>query len=124
MATPHRLFQALLLAAIAPAAAATAHAHPGPGDSPEPVPGLTYELSEVAPGVFSAIAHGVPYYVANSVVIVGEDGVFSSTAGPARTRPSLSATPSAGSPTCRSGTSSTPTSTSTTPSVTRPSRRR
>jgi glyoxylase-like metal-dependent hydrolase (beta-lactamase superfamily II) len=40
------------------------------------VPGLTYALDEVAPGVFVAIAQGVPYYVANSVVVVGEDAVL------------------------------------------------
>jgi glyoxylase-like metal-dependent hydrolase (beta-lactamase superfamily II) len=75
MATPHRLPQALLLAALVPAAA-TAHALPGPGDPPEPAPGLTFALEVVVPGVFAAIAQGVPYYVANSVVVVGEDAVL------------------------------------------------
>jgi cyclase len=72
MASPHRLLQALLVATLAPAA----HALPGPGDAAEPLPGLTYVLDEVAPGVFAAIAQGVPYYVANSVIVVGEDGVL------------------------------------------------
>jgi hypothetical protein len=40
------------------------------------VPGLTYALDEVAPGVFAAIAQGLPYYVANSVIVVGEGGVL------------------------------------------------
>lgn len=44
--------------------------------SDSPVPGIAYDLSEVAPGVHVAIARGVPYYVANSVVIVGDDGVL------------------------------------------------
>ena len=44
---------------------------PGP-----PAPGMSYELSQLAPGVYVAIAHGVPYYVANSVVIIGDDGVL------------------------------------------------
>ena len=74
MATPHRLLQALLVAALAPAAMARALADPG--DTAEPVPGLTYALDEVAPGVFAAIAQGVPYYVANSVIVVGEDSVL------------------------------------------------
>ena len=50
---------------------ATVRAHPG-----SPVPGMSYELSQLAPGVYVAIAHGVPYYVANSVVIIGDDGVL------------------------------------------------
>jgi glyoxylase-like metal-dependent hydrolase (beta-lactamase superfamily II) len=41
-----------------------------------PVPGMSYELSEMAHGVYVAVAHGVPYYVANSVVIIGDDGVL------------------------------------------------
>jgi cyclase len=76
MATSHRLLQALVLVLAALVPAATAHARPGPGDTPKPVPGLTYALDEVAPGVFVAIAQGVPYYVANSVVVVGEDAVL------------------------------------------------
>ena len=76
MATPHRLLQALVLAALVPTAAAMAHARPRPSDSPGPVPGLTYAVDEVAPGVFAAVAQGVPYYVANSVVVVGEDAVL------------------------------------------------
>jgi cyclase len=43
-------------------------------ESPAAVPGLRYRLDQVAEGVFCATAHGVPYYVANSVVIVGDDG--------------------------------------------------
>jgi glyoxylase-like metal-dependent hydrolase (beta-lactamase superfamily II) len=37
---------------------------------------MTYELRQVAPGVWVAIAQGVPYYVANSVVIIGDEGVL------------------------------------------------
>ena len=44
-------------------------------ESPATVPGLSYRLDRVAEGVFCATANGVPYYVANSVVIVGDDGV-------------------------------------------------
>lgn len=40
------------------------------------VPGLSYRFEKVADGVFCAMASGVPYYVANSAVIVGEDGVL------------------------------------------------
>jgi cyclase len=75
MTTRHRLLQALLLAALVPAAA-MAYARSGPGDAVEPVPGQTYQIDEVAPGVFAAITQGVPYYIANSVVVVGEDGVL------------------------------------------------
>lgn len=48
---------------------------PGPS-SGAAVPGLVYELSEVAPGVYAATARGVPYYVSNSVVVVGDDEVL------------------------------------------------
>jgi predicted neuraminidase/glyoxylase-like metal-dependent hydrolase (beta-lactamase superfamily II) len=53
-----------------------------------PPPGLRYSLEAVAPGVYVAIASGVPYYVANSVVIVGESGVLlvDTGAGPAEAR--------------------------------------
>jgi cyclase len=37
---------------------------------------MSYELEEVAPGIHVAIAHGVPYYVANSVVIIGSEDVL------------------------------------------------
>ncbi len=52
-----------------------------------PVPAvaaLTFDFTEVAPGVHVAIARGVPYYVANSVVIIGGDDVLlvDSSAGP------------------------------------------
>ncbi len=43
--------------------------------SPAPVAGLAYRLEPVAPGVYAAIASGVPYTVANAVVIVGDDDV-------------------------------------------------
>jgi cyclase len=75
MAIPHRLLQALLLAALVPASA-TAHALRGPGDARRPAPRLTFTLEEVAPGVFVVTAQGVPYYVANSVIVVGADGVL------------------------------------------------
>jgi cyclase len=47
-------------------------------------PGLSYRFERVADGVYCAIASGVPYYVSNSVVIVGDDGVLlvDSGAGP------------------------------------------
>jgi len=48
------------------------------------VPGLVFDFTEVAPGVHVAIARGVPYYVANSVVIIGGEEVLlvDSSAGP------------------------------------------
>jgi cyclase len=46
-------------------------------DTPAAAPrGLSYRLERVADGVFCAIASGVPYYVANSAVIVGDDSVL------------------------------------------------
>jgi cyclase len=53
-----------------------------------PVPGLAYRLEKVADGVYWAIANGVPYYVSNAIVIVGEDGVavVDPGAGPAEAR--------------------------------------
>lgn len=75
MASPRRPLPALLLAVAVPVAA-TAHEPPGRGETPEPVLGLVYGLDEVAPAVFAAVAEGVPYYVANSVVVVGDDGVL------------------------------------------------
>ena len=56
--------------------------------APAPVPALSYRLQEVAGGVFCAVASGVPYYVANSVVVVGPDGVLvvDSGAGPNEAR--------------------------------------
>jgi glyoxylase-like metal-dependent hydrolase (beta-lactamase superfamily II) len=58
-----------------------------PQTAPPPVPAvpaLAFDFTEVAPGVHVAIARGVPYYVANSVVIVGGDEVLlvDSSAGP------------------------------------------
>jgi glyoxylase-like metal-dependent hydrolase (beta-lactamase superfamily II) len=55
-----------------------------PSVPPTAVPGLTFKLAAVVPGVHVAVAEGVPYYVANSVVIVGDDGVLlvDSSAGP------------------------------------------
>jgi cyclase len=52
------------------------------------VPGLAYRLEKVADGVYCAIASGVPYYVANAVVIVGDGGVavVDPGAGPAEGR--------------------------------------
>lgn len=52
--------------------------------APAIVPALTFDFTEVAPGVHVAIARGVPYYVANSVVIIGGDDVLlvDSSAGP------------------------------------------
>ena len=60
----------------------------GAAQSPVPsipaVPGLVFDFTEVAPGVHVAIARGVPYCVADSVVIVGGDDVLlvDSSAGP------------------------------------------
>jgi cyclase len=64
-----------------------------PSVAPAPVPALTYRLQEVAGGVFCAIATGVPYYVANSVVVLGQDGVLvvDSGAGPNEARVLLAA---------------------------------
>ncbi len=49
-----------------------------------PASDVMYQLTEVAPGVLVAIAQGVPYYVANSVAIVGDGQVLlvDSGAGP------------------------------------------
>ncbi len=57
------------------------------------VPALRYDLQPVAAGTYVAIASGVPYYVANSVVIVGDDGVVvvDSGAGPNEARVLLAA---------------------------------
>jgi cyclase len=55
---------------------------------PASVPGLTYRFEKVAEGVFCAIARGTPYYVSNSVVIVGDDSVLvvDTGAGPGEAR--------------------------------------
>ncbi len=74
----------VVLAGLLAAEPSAAREEKGPTPPEPPVPGLTYELNEVAPGVFSAIAHGVPYYVANSVVIVGESDVLLVDSGPGR----------------------------------------
>jgi glyoxylase-like metal-dependent hydrolase (beta-lactamase superfamily II) len=70
-----RLSLAFVLTALVPAGV-VAHEAPRPRGEGPAVPGLTYELEEVAPGVFAAIAQGVPYYISNSVVVVGDDGVL------------------------------------------------
>ncbi len=62
-----------LLASFVLMLSAAAAAAQGPAASP--VPGLAYRLDKVTEGVYCAIASGVPYYVANAVVIVGDDGV-------------------------------------------------
>jgi cyclase len=61
--------------ALAAGVSMAAQAPPPRASTEAPVPGLTYGLSEVAPGVYCAVAHGVPYYVSNSVVLVGDDAV-------------------------------------------------
>jgi cyclase len=55
---------------------------------PSSVPALSYRLDKLAEGVYCAVASGVPYFVSNSVVIVGEDGVavVDSGAGPNEAR--------------------------------------
>jgi cyclase len=70
----------LLFLALGPAAAQ--------GPQALAVPGLTYRLEQVADGVYCAIASGVPYYVANAIVIVGDGGVavVDPGAGPAEAR--------------------------------------
>jgi cyclase len=77
----------LAAAALASAGDQGAAAHSSPVSS-EAVPGLEYRFERVAEGVYCAIASGVPYYVSNSVVIVGEDGVLvvDSGAGPNEAR--------------------------------------
>jgi cyclase len=71
-----------LAAAVCTIGTAGAQA-PVAGDAgPSSVPGLTYRLNEVRPGVYVAIGGGVPYYVANSVVIVGDDAVLLVDSGP------------------------------------------
>ncbi len=64
-----------------------------PSVVPAPVPGLHYQLEPVAEGVFCATASGVPYYISNSVVIVGKDAVavVDSGAGPNEARVLLAA---------------------------------
>jgi cyclase len=61
--------------------------------APSPVPALSYRLDKVAEGIYCAVASGVPYYMSNSVVIVGEDGVtvVDSGAGPSEARVLLAA---------------------------------
>jgi len=49
---------------------------PWSGRYPEARAGPDLRARRGAPGVFVAIAEGVPYYVANSVVVVGEDAVL------------------------------------------------
>jgi glyoxylase-like metal-dependent hydrolase (beta-lactamase superfamily II) len=74
-------------AAGAPSQAAIAARRVETGSAPA-VAGLTYRLNQVAPGVFAAVAAGVPYYISNSVVIVGDEGVavVDAGAGPAEAR--------------------------------------
>ena len=69
------LLNGLLLVALS-AAAGSAHEASSAAAPASAVPGVTYTLEEVAPKVYAAIAQGVPYYVANSVVVVGDDAVL------------------------------------------------
>jgi cyclase len=69
------LYGGLLTLALV-AVQAWAGERPSAQTTASPVSGMSYELSEVAHGVYAAVAHGVPYYVANSVVIIGDDGVL------------------------------------------------
>ena len=77
-------FLAMLLAAVS----ASAGSPPSVQRPDAPVPGLAFDFAEVASGVHVAIARGVPYYVANSVLIVGDEGVLlvDSSAGPGEAR--------------------------------------
>jgi cyclase len=54
----------------------------------ESAPGLRYRFEKVVEGVFCAVPSGTAYYVSNSVVIVGDDGVLlvDSGAGPNEAR--------------------------------------
>jgi cyclase len=80
----------LVCLACAPLTAAGEGATSGPTATalPEAVPGLRYQLERVSEGVYCAVASGVPYYVANSAVIVGSDSVLvvDSGAGPNEAR--------------------------------------
>lgn len=62
-------------------------------EAPPEVAGLSYRLESVAEGVFCAVASGVPYFVSNSVVIVGDEGVaiVDPGAGPSEARVLLAA---------------------------------
>ncbi len=75
------------------AASQVTSATPDVPAAPGAVPGLTYKLDRVADGVYCAIAGGVPYYVSNSVVILGSEGVavVDSGAGPGEARVLLDA---------------------------------
>ena len=81
--TPYRNVPIAALVLLLAAGAASAQA---PGASP--VPGLTYHFEKVTDGVYCAIASGVPYYVSNAIVIVGDGGaaVVDPGAGPAEAR--------------------------------------
>lgn len=76
MSTRRVTLHAILLTLALVAVQALAGERPSAQATGSPVPGMSYELSEVAHGVYAAVAHGVPYYVANSVVIIGDDGVL------------------------------------------------
>ena len=71
---------AIAIAVVSPAAIDPLSA----GASAPPASDVSYQLTEVAPGVHVAIAQGVPDHVANSVVIVGDGQVLlvDSGAGP------------------------------------------
>jgi cyclase len=60
----------------------------GTGAPSEAVPGIHYRFEKVADGVFCAIPDGTPYFVSNSVVIVGPESVLvvDTGAGPAEAR--------------------------------------
>jgi cyclase len=73
-----------IVAAAGPASAGQAPAAP----AGSPVPGLTFKVAGVGPGIHVLVGEGVPYYVANSVLIEGEEEALlvDSGAGPNEAR--------------------------------------
>jgi cyclase len=74
----------ILLLSLAGYASAAIEDPPAPSGGASPLAPVSYRLDKVAEGVYCAVASSVPYYVASSVVIVGDDAVavVDSGAGP------------------------------------------